>query len=125
MLWYRIKAGAKLEPWKEADLPGSHMRLEHTKLTCRQYTMQRFASAILSQRIGTAVIDKTGLTGEYNFVITFGPDQLQSRADPGLDAAAGPTFIEALRQQLGLKLERQKGPIDILVIDRAERPDPN
>src|ERR1035438_980575 len=68
------KAGAKFQLWKEGDLPGPHMRFDYTKLTCRKESMQRFASAILPLRLRTAVIDKTGLTGEYNFVMTFVPD---------------------------------------------------
>jgi uncharacterized protein (TIGR03435 family) len=115
------KGGAKLQPWKEGDLPGPSMRLDYTKLTCRKYTMQRFAAAILSNRFGTPVIDKTGLTGEYNFVMTFQPD----RPANAPDAPTGPTFLEALHDQLGLKLERQKGPVEIVVIDHVQKPDPN
>jgi uncharacterized protein (TIGR03435 family) len=120
------KGGAKLTPWMEGDLPGPHMHLEYTKLTCRKQSMQRFASAILSQILGRTVIDKTGLTGEYNFTMTFAPDTPPSRsANAAPEAPAGPTFVEALQDQLGLKLERQQGPVDILVIDHAERADPN
>ena len=119
------KGGAKLQPWKEGDLPGPSMRLDYTKLTCRKYSMQLFATVIISQRLGTAVIDKTGLEGEYNFVMTFQPDPPLSRSGTTPDPAAGPTFLEALHDQLGLKLERQKGLVDILVIDHAQKPDPN
>ena len=119
------KAGAKLQPWKEGDLPGPSMRFEYTKLTCRKHSMQRFATVILSEHLRAAVIDKTGLTGEYNFVMTFQPDPPPSRDGTASDAAAGPTFVEALRDQLGLKLERQKGPVNILVIDHVERPTEN
>jgi uncharacterized protein (TIGR03435 family) len=87
--------------------------------------MQLFATVILSQRMGAAVIDKTGLAGEYNFVMTFQPDQPLSRSGTAPDSPAGPTFLEALHDQLGLKLERQKGLVDILVIDHAQKPDPN
>jgi len=99
------KAGAKLQPWKEGDLPGPSMRLEYTKLTCRKYSMEQFATVILSRRLGTTVVDKTGIAGEYNFIMTFQPD---SPAGTAPDAATGPTFLQALHDQLGLKLERQK-----------------
>ena len=115
------KAGAKLQPWKEGDLPGPSMRLEYTKLTCRKYTMQLLASNILSARLGTTVVDKTGITGEYNFVMTFGPDQPASKGS----STDGPAFLEALRDQLGLRLERQKGPVEMLVIDHAEKAEAN
>ena len=120
------KGGAKLQLWKEGDLPGPHMRLDYTKLTCRKQSMQRFASSILSGILGRAVIDKTGLPGEYNFTMTFEPDRPPARpSDAAPEPPRGPTFVEALSDQLGLKPERQKGPVGLLLIDHAERPDPN
>lgn len=119
------KGGAKLQPWKEGDLPGPSMHLDYTKLTCRKYSMQRFASVILAGRLGMAVIDKTGLGGEYNFGMTFQPDPPPSRTGAAPEAGTGPTFLEALHDQLGLKLERQKAPVDFLVIDHVEKPEAN
>ena len=116
------KAGAKLTPWKEGDPPGPHMHLESTRLVCRKQSMQRFASMILPGILGRPVVDKTGLTGEYNFTMTFEPE---SSAGTAPETPTGPTFVEALSDQLGLKLERQKLPVDFLVIDHAEKPDPN
>ena len=116
------KGGAKLQPWREGDPPGPSMRLDYTRLTCRKYSMERFATAILSARLGTNVVDKTGIAGEYNFVMTFQPDSPPGAAS---DAVRGPTFIQALQDQLGLKLERHKGTVEILLIDHAEKPDPN
>jgi uncharacterized protein (TIGR03435 family) len=70
------------------------------------------------------VIDKTGLTGFYDFTLTFLPD-----LPPGFDKANlpaelldRPNIFEALRQQLGLKLEPQKGPVTYFVIDSVEKP---
>jgi uncharacterized protein (TIGR03435 family) len=115
------KGGAKLQPWKEGDLPGPSMRGEYNKLTCRKYSMEGFATVVLSRYLGTTVVDKTGLTGEYNLVMNFQPDS----AGTAPDAATGPTFLQALHDQLGLKLERQKGTVEMLVIDHAQKPDPN
>jgi uncharacterized protein (TIGR03435 family) len=53
--------------------------------------------------------------------MNFQPDS----ASAAPDAATGPTFLQALHDQLGLKLERQKGTVEILVIDHAQKPDPN
>jgi uncharacterized protein (TIGR03435 family) len=68
------------------------------------------------------ILDKTGLTGSYDFALEFAP-QSQSpdfRPDP-----TAPTFTQALKDQLGLKLETETGPIQILVVDYVEHPSPN
>jgi bla regulator protein blaR1 len=118
------KGGPKLTPWKESDGPGPSMHGEYPKLSCRKYTMQLFASGILSDRLGRPVMDKTGVTGEFTFVMTFIPDPSSAKA-ASADAPEGPTFVEALREQLGLRLESQRGPADILVIDHAEKASAN
>ena len=73
------------------------------------------------------VLDHTGLTGKFDFTIEFTP-QLNGPLPPGVDAQpdpSGPTFLEAMKEQLGLKLEPQTGPVDVLVVDHVEQPSPN
>ncbi len=70
------------------------------------------------------VVDRTGLTGTYDFSIEFVPERNQPRPDFQYDPE-GPTYIEALKEQLGLKLEPQTGPVEVLVLDHAEEPSPN
>jgi bla regulator protein blaR1 len=86
----------------------------------------------LSQQLGRSVIDKTGLNGKYDFTLTYTPDAGQSGAygPPGPDVPPppdpnGPSIFTAIQEQLGLRLESTKGPVDVLVIDRAEKPDAN
>jgi uncharacterized protein (TIGR03435 family) len=84
----------------------------------------------LSQRMGRSVIDKTGLSGKYDFTLVYTPDQStpggpDERDAPAAPDPAGPSIFTALQEQLGLKLESAKGPVEILVIDRAEKPDAN
>jgi uncharacterized protein (TIGR03435 family) len=71
---------------------------------------------------GRYVIDRTGLTGSWDFELTFA---VQSRA-AGPDAATAdpntPDFFTAIQEQLGMKLEPTKGPVEVLVIDSVERP---
>jgi uncharacterized protein (TIGR03435 family) len=88
--------------------------------------------SILSGQLGRSVIDKTGLTGKYDFTLTYTPEQGQGGAfgPPGPDAPPppdpnGPSIFTALQEQLGLRLESAKGPVDILVVDHAEKPDAN
>jgi uncharacterized protein (TIGR03435 family) len=71
----------------------------------------------LAGSTGRNVVDKTGLTGGYDFELTFIPDQT---AD-----TTGPSLFTAMQEQLGLKLESQRAPVEVLVIDRLERPTPD
>jgi uncharacterized protein (TIGR03435 family) len=79
-------------------------------------TMTLLASNIGNQ-LGLFAVDKTGLNGVWDFTLEW---DLQSTAD-----STGPSLFTALREQLGLRLEAQKGPVEILVIDRAERASEN
>jgi uncharacterized protein (TIGR03435 family) len=82
----------------------------------------------LSGQLDRTVVDRTGLTGEFNFDLTWQPDQPAAGA-PGADAAAvdpnAPSIFTAVQEQLGLKLEATTGPVDVLVIDRVEKPTPD
>ena len=88
---------------------------------------------LLSRTVGRTVIDKTGLTGKYDIKMEYTPDeaQLAMMAPPGAPTpptpsdGSGPSLFTALQEQLGLKLESQKGPVQVFVIDRAEKPSEN
>jgi uncharacterized protein (TIGR03435 family) len=71
------------------------------------------------------VVDKTGLTGKYDFKLEYGggPQIGSAVSAPALDSQAnqGPSLFSALEQQLGLKLEKTKAPLDVLVIDHIEK----
>jgi uncharacterized protein (TIGR03435 family) len=86
---------------------------------------------MLARILGSTVVDKTGLTGNFDVSAEWTPDETQTLgfllggpAPPPSDAA-GPSIFTALQEQLGLKLESQKGPVEVLVIDRAEKPSEN
>jgi bla regulator protein BlaR1 len=74
---------------------------------------------------GRLVIDKTGLTGFYSFSWkwTRQSDNMDSAADTA--ASDPPSLWTALQEQLGLKLDAAKGPVDTIVIDHIEKPTPN
>jgi uncharacterized protein (TIGR03435 family) len=74
----------------------------------------------LSDVVGRSVRDKTGLKGNYDFKMTFTPDV-------GLQGAAGdgPSIFTALQEQLGLRLESEKGPVEVLVVDSAQKASEN
>jgi uncharacterized protein (TIGR03435 family) len=80
--------------------------------------------------VGRIVVDRTGLTGTFDLDLRWTPDNAftdrnQSAAPtPSLEGNEPPLFT-AIQEQLGLKLERTKGPVDVLVIDHVARPTPN
>ncbi len=78
-------------------------------------------------RDGRPVIDRTGLTGFYDFKLSYLPDLPPgydlSKLPPGM--ADFPSLFTALKEQLGLRLEAQKGPVEIYVIESAEKPSSN
>lgn len=80
----------------------------------------------IAQRQSRPVVDKTGLDGFWDFTLEYVPDQLgeQARKGPGGEPVPpmdGPNLITALREQLGLKLEQAKAPVDVYIIDRVEK----
>jgi uncharacterized protein (TIGR03435 family) len=77
--------------------------------------------------LGRPVVDETGLSGTYDFVLEFTPEPPPGAPAAGSSAfdSGGPTFQGALKQQLGLKLESQKGSVDVLVFEHVEHPTEN
>ena len=106
-----------------------------TLMGSRNTTMPSLANGIygagnMAGEVDKPVIDRTGLVGRFDFTIEYMPDPSRNRfvglsqpkGDAGPPDSQGPTFLEALRKQLGLKLVSAKGPIRRLVIDHIERP---
>jgi len=104
----------------------------------RNTTMPLLADAIsmygaMAGELDKPVVDRTGLQGRFDFTVEYIPDPARNRFvrpgplkddAPPLDTA-GPTFLEAVRKQLGLKLVSSKAPIRMLVVDHIERPSDN
>jgi len=106
------------------------MRMGRGELTGQGIKLSFLAEA-LSNQVGRTVIDKTGLKGDYSFELKWTPDEshdlgFKSPGDaPPPSDANGPSVFTALQEQLGLKLESEKGPVDLLVIDHAEKASEN
>ena len=77
--------------------------------------------------ISRPVVDKTGLSGRYDFDLEWAPDETQfgGGLPPASEGSQSPPLFEAIQQQLGLKLEATRGPVAALVVDKAERPSAN
>jgi uncharacterized protein (TIGR03435 family) len=88
-------------------------------------------SVVLSRQLQRPVLDHTNLTGMYDFEMTFTPESGCGSAQPDSGtsvaeaALARPSIFTAIQEQLGLKLESVRGPVEVIVIDRVEKPDPN
>lgn len=123
------EARSASDPWIEPKVdPSSDGRLKTTWHAT--YAPMDFLAWRLSLFMDRPVADQTNLKGSYDFDLSFTqelPPPPQSapaggRILPGPLDGSNSTIAESMRQQLGLKLERQKGPVDILVIDQAEKP---
>ena len=108
------KGGPKLE---KADGPYSTSQGPRM-IKARKVSVATLASMLISA-VEAPVVDQTGLTGEYNFALEFAPLLGPSRENETL-----PNIFAAV-QELGLKLEAIKGPVEMVVIDRAEMPTEN
>ena len=92
--------------------------------------MPEFVRA-LSMALGRPVIDRTGFTTPFDLKLSFVPDlTTPTMPPPPPEAAANldsmsPPITSALQQQLGLRLESTKGPVDVIVVDRLDRPSAN
>jgi uncharacterized protein (TIGR03435 family) len=89
-------------------------------------TMMEFLAEDLSDALGRKVVDRTGLTGRYDFTLTWAPDDAAAMGSSAASGTAqGPSLFTAVQEQLGLKLEPVKAPVDVVVIDRLEKPGEN
>jgi uncharacterized protein (TIGR03435 family) len=121
---------------------GEGMRMGPGQLSAQAVPLSNLVE-MLSNTLGRTVIDKTGLKKTYDFTLQWTPDESQGQMFKGAardggpggpgpggpDGApppdAGPSIFTAIQEQLGLKLESQKGPVEILVIDSVEKPTEN
>jgi uncharacterized protein (TIGR03435 family) len=90
-----------------------------TTLTTGGYPMSEF-QRFLTGQTQRVVIDRTGLSGAWDFDLTFAPPEVAADANRDL-----PSLFTALQEQLGLKLEPSRGPVDVFVIDSVKRPTPD
>jgi len=84
-------------------------------------TLTEFAGRALAGNLDRPVIDKTGLTGRFDIHLEYTRPKSLDEPDP----SAAPTIFTALQQQLGLRLRADKGPVDVIVVDHAEKPSAN
>ncbi len=124
------KGGSKLKTAEEGG--GQGASCEHMgACNFRNEPLAQFTRWLSFVVLDRPVVDKTGITGTFDFSLKWTPDESQFSA-LGLHAPAAadnpnapPPLFEAIEEQLGLKLEPEKMPADVLVIDKVERPSEN
>jgi uncharacterized protein (TIGR03435 family) len=113
--------GAKLE---RGDGKGAATNNGRGHIVATNASMNRFAE-ILSRQMDRPVVNQTGLQGVFNLTLQWSPDSARPANPQNGAATEGPSIFTAIQEQLGLRLRAQKVPVDVLVIDHAERPDAN
>jgi uncharacterized protein (TIGR03435 family) len=120
------KNGSKMQEAKEGrrdhiDFPGPG------QIVCTECELGGALTGQLSNILENPVLDNTGLKGFYNFRLEFADPRWRSKDGNPLpsELASRPDIFTAVQEQLGLKLEARKGPVEILVVDHIERPSEN
>jgi uncharacterized protein (TIGR03435 family) len=131
----RKSPSAPPAPPKPGERPqcGTHMGFGEIRGGARPLTL---LASMLAQVVQRPVVDRTELAGGFDFDLRWTPDTLPARP-PGTPADQpfrmngveidpnGPSIFTAVQEQLGLKLEATRGPVDVLVVDHVERPTPD
>jgi uncharacterized protein (TIGR03435 family) len=129
------KGGAKLKPTSDQPMVvriedrqfspakstcGVSAWREGNHLVCRAATLEQILTEAGAE-LNAPLADRTGLTGTYDVNVLYMPDSRKAQVDTSPDAAIGPSMLEAFQEQLGLKIEKGKGPIDVIVVDHYEK----
>lgn len=117
MAVYGLVVDKKGIKFQEVPDTGSNSNSNNNHYEGTGVSMATFA-AVLSRRMDLPVIDMTGLKGAYKMKLDWVPE---AKGDAATDAPAGPNLREALQDQLGLRLENRKAPVEVLVVDRIDR----
>jgi uncharacterized protein (TIGR03435 family) len=131
-----FKGGEKIKKEENAPVPvpGFGGRPQNG-FNVRNATMAEFASVMQAQFMDQPVVDQTGLGNtRYSFVVKFTPDATMHpfgsgsappQPPPAPDADAPPDLYSAMEQQLGLRMQKTKAPVDVMVIEKIEKPSSN
>ena len=128
------KSGSKLQPAQAGGERQGMMRMGRGSVEGHGLGLDALIHA-LSNQLGRPIIDRTGLVGHFDIKLQWTPEPGQSATPlggappPGIEPPPsdpnGPSIYTALQEQLGLRLESQKGPVDLIVIDHVEKPSEN
>jgi uncharacterized protein (TIGR03435 family) len=107
--------------------PAASGGIDHVLMPGHNATIAQFASVLQRAVLDRPVVDQTGLPGKYDFELEWTPDDTQfgGTLSPGPPDSEKPGLFAAVQQQLGLRLEATRGPIDTMVVNRVARPTAN
>ena len=115
------KGGSKLEETKSNGLKISG---SYGKLVAEGVTTDGLARE-LAKAVGRVVVDKTGISGRFDVTLRWTPDQGPAMLNGEPIPDPPPSIFTAIQEQLGLKLDSQKGPVQVLVVEHVETPTAN
>src|SRR5262245_27616795 len=122
--------GGPPTPLQPGERPQCGMRMGRGELSAGSVPLSQIAT-VFSGFLRRVVLDRTGLTGSFDVDLTCTPDQIpQGPPPPGAPELPpidpnGPSIFTAVQEQLGLKLDAERGPVDVLVVDTVEPPTPD
>jgi uncharacterized protein (TIGR03435 family) len=123
------RVGAPPGPPPPGERPMCGMRMGPNQVLASGVPLVQLTQ-VLSQLTQRIVVDRTGLTGNFDIDLSFTPDRMpQGSPPPGVPLPSidpnGPSVFTAVQEQLGLKLESERAPVEVLVIDHVEPPTPD
>jgi uncharacterized protein (TIGR03435 family) len=114
------ESGNAGEVWIDENADETHVTMKAT------FAPMEYFAFRLSRQMDRPVIDLTHLKGGYDFNLEFSRDPLPGITDiPQTTGADAPNVYAAVKQQLGLELKAQRGPVEVFVIDHADKPTDN
>ena len=116
----RSTAGCSAPVEKRAGPSACGMQRSRGYIEAHGMTIDTILLHGLMPNLDRVVVDRTGLTGEFDWTLEWAAEQGSNNADP-----LGPSIFTATQEQLGLRLEPARGPVEVLVIDSVERPTPD
>jgi len=120
------KGDTKLQPARHPDRPVMFRVFQRRQITAENAPLEHLTET-LTWILGRPVLDRTGLEGSFDYKLEWSPDETQLRSQEAPPETDGnvPSLAAALQQQVGLRLVSRKGPVDLIIVEKAERPREN
>ena len=121
------KGGAKLKAAAEPDAPPQLVGVVYPgkiEVPAKSVTMDDFVAMLQRATLDRPTVNRTGLTGKYDFTLDWAPDETQygGEVPKAADDAPSPPLFTAVQEQLGLKLQATRGMVSAMVVETAVRP---